>query len=60
MRNEVQAEDIELGQPLKSALVDEMGFPVADQCTIFQSAEEPPPPPGLWNSSGQFPDSVAR
>ncbi len=40
MRNEVQAEDIELGQPLKSALVDELGFPVADEGTIFQSAEE--------------------
>ena len=40
MRREVQANDIELGQPLKSALVDELGFPVADEGTIFQSAEE--------------------
>lgn len=40
MRKEVQADDIELGIPLKSTLVDELGFPVADEGTIFRSAEE--------------------
>lgn len=40
MRKEVQADDIELGTPLKSALVDELGFPVADEGTVFQSDEE--------------------
>jgi len=40
MRREVQAEEIELGSPLKSALVDELGFPVADEGTVFRSAEE--------------------
>nr|WP_315597759.1 flagellar brake protein [uncultured Cupriavidus sp.] len=40
MRREVQADDIELGNPLKSALVDELGFPVADEGTVFHTAEE--------------------
>ncbi|CAG2147136.1 flagellar brake protein [Cupriavidus plantarum] len=40
MRKEVQADDIELGKPLKSALVDELGFPVADEGTVFQTDEE--------------------
>lgn len=40
MRREVQADDIELGSPLKSALVDELGFPVADESTVFHTAEE--------------------
>ncbi len=40
MRREVQADDIELGIPLKSTLVDELGFPVADEGTVFRSAEE--------------------
>ncbi len=40
MRKEVQADDIELGSPLKSALVDELGFPVADEGTVFRTAEE--------------------
>lgn len=40
MRREVQAGDIELGSPLKSALVDELGFPVADEGTVFNTAEE--------------------
>lgn len=40
MRREVQAGDIELGSPLKSALVDELGFPVADEGTVFRTAEE--------------------
>lgn len=40
MRKEVQAIDIELGKPLKSALVDELGFPVADEGTVFQSDQE--------------------
>ncbi|WP_341249162.1 flagellar brake protein [Cupriavidus pauculus] len=40
MRKEIQVADIELGSPLKSALVDELGFPVADVGTVFRSAEE--------------------
>ncbi|WP_432262727.1 flagellar brake domain-containing protein [Cupriavidus sp. TMH.W2] len=40
MRREVQADDIELGTPLKSALVDELGFPVADEDTVFYSDRE--------------------
>jgi len=40
MRKEVQADDIELGQPLKSDLVDALGFPVADEGTVFHSEEE--------------------
>lgn len=40
MRREVQADDIELGNPLNSALVDELGFPVADEGTVFHTAEE--------------------
>ncbi|MDT6964751.1 flagellar brake protein [Cupriavidus sp. SZY C1] len=40
MRREVQAEEIELGQPLKATLVDELGFPVADEGTVFHAAEE--------------------
>jgi hypothetical protein len=33
------ANEIELGQPLKSALVDELGFPVAEG-TVFQTGDE--------------------
>ena len=40
MRRDIQADDIELGQPLKSALVDELGFPVADEGTVFHSVDE--------------------
>lgn len=40
MRREVQASDIELGQPLKSDLVDALGFPVADEGTVFRSEAE--------------------
>lgn len=40
MRKDVNADDIELGKPLKSALVDELGFPVADEGTVFQSDDE--------------------
>ncbi|MFS8980703.1 flagellar brake protein [Cupriavidus necator] len=40
MRREVQADDIELGSPLRSALVDELGFPVADEGTVFYSDED--------------------
>ena len=40
MRRDVQADDIELGQPLKAALVDELGFPVADEGTVFNTAQE--------------------
>jgi len=40
MRREVQAGDIELGQPLRSDLVDALGFPVADEGTVFRSEEE--------------------
>ncbi|QBP12489.1 flagellar brake domain-containing protein [Cupriavidus metallidurans] len=40
MRREILANEIELGQPLKSALVDELGFPVADEGTVFQTGDE--------------------
>ncbi|AOZ02247.1 hypothetical protein BKK81_23470 [Cupriavidus sp. USMAHM13] len=40
MRREAKASDIELGQPLKSALLDELGFPIADQGTVFHNQEE--------------------
>ncbi|MBV8159185.1 MAG: flagellar brake protein [Dyella sp.] len=40
MRREIQADDIELGQPLKSDLVDALGFPVADEGTVFRNEDE--------------------
>ncbi|WP_130391318.1 flagellar brake domain-containing protein [Cupriavidus agavae] len=40
MRREVHADDIELGRPLKSALVDALGFPVADEGTVFRTDQE--------------------
>lgn len=40
MRRDVQADDIELGQPLKAELVDELGFPVADEGTVFNTPQE--------------------
>jgi len=36
----VQVDDVELGNPLRSLLVDELRFPIADEGTVFNTEEE--------------------